>query len=423
MKDIYTPIMPIAQKKHIAFDVEKIRKDFPVLNQQIYGKPLIYLDNAATTQKPLSVIELESEFYEKFNSNIHRGVHSLSQMATDKYENARKTIREFINADNEREIIFTSGTTESINLVAYTFGDKYIKEGDEIILSEMEHHSNIVPWQIIAERKGASIKVIPMDDNGDLILDELPRIISERTRIISVAHISNALGTINPIKEIINIAHNQNIPVFVDGAQAAQHKKIDVKDLDCDFYAFSGHKTYAPTGIGILYGKEEWLEKLPPFKGGGDMIEKVTFEKTTYNELPLKFEAGTPNYTGAICLAKAVDYIQGIGIEKIESYEDELLRHAEKRILESGNITIIGQAKKKSGAVSFNMNGIHPYDAGMIFDKLGIALRTGTHCAQPVMDHFGITGTIRASFAMYNTFDEIDALCNALEKVNMMFGN
>jgi cysteine desulfurase/selenocysteine lyase len=404
------------------FDVEAIRNDFPILHQQIYGKPFVYFDNAATTQKPLPVIDITTKLQTTANSNIHRGVHFLSEKLTSAYEKSRKIVQNFVNAKHLHEIIFTSGATESINLVAFSFGEKFIKENDEIIVSEMEHHSNIVPWQMMCERKGAKIKVFRFDDNGELHPDELKSLITEKTKLIAVTHVSNALGTINPIKEIIEIAHSNGVPVLIDGAQAIQHLKIDVQQLDCDFYAFSGHKMYGPNGIGILYGKEKWLQQIPPYKGGGDMIDKVTFEKTTYNESPLKFEAGTPNYPGAIGLAKAIQYINRIGLDKITAHEHELMIYATEKLLQIEELKIYGTAKEKTGVISFLINGIHPYDAGMIIDKIGVALRTGTQCTQPIMDHFEIHGTVRASFGLYNTKQEVDVLFKALLQVKQMFG-
>lgn len=402
------------------FDIKKIREEFPILQKEIYGKPLIYLDNGATTQKPRSVIDKLTGFYLQSNSSIHRGVHFLSERATDEYESARKTVKEFINAKYEHEIIFTSGTTGSINFVAFSFGEKYIKEGDEIILTEMEHHANIVPWQMLCERKGCKIKVIPINDKGELILENFEKMVTPKTRLLALTHVSNALGTINPVKEIIKTAHAKNIPVLVDGAQSVQHGIVNVVDLDCDFFVFSGHKIYGPTGIGILYGKEKWLEDMPPYQGGGDMIKNVTFEKTTYNDLPLKFEAGTTNYVGAVGLAAALDYVTEKGRKKIGDYERELTEYAVSKLKMVEGLKFYGTSANKISILSFLIDGIHQYDAGMIIDKLGIAVRTGIHCAQPVMDHFGIDGTIRASLAFYNTKDEIDKLYDALLKVKQM---
>lgn len=402
-------------------DVEKIRQDFPILHQNIHGKPFAYLDNSATTQKPQCVIDAVTNFYSFENSNIHRGVHHLSQKATEKYENAREIVRNFVNAKEKHEIIFTKGTTEAINLVAFSFGEAFVNEGDEILISEMEHHSNIVPWQMLCERKKAILKVIPFDENGDLILDEYDKLLSHRTKIVSIVFVSNSLGTINPVKEIIAKAHAKNIPVMLDAAQAVQHIPIDVQDIDCDFMAFSGHKLYAENGIGVLYGKEKWLDLMPPYQGGGDMIKTVSFAKTVYNVLPFKFEAGTINYVGAISMGVAINYLNSIGLQNIADYENSLLNYATQKLQQIDNLTIYGKAKHKAGAVSFLLKGIHFFDAGMIIDKLGIAVRTGTHCTQPVMEHFGIEGTVRASFSFYNTKEEIDYLTAAVEKVNNMF--
>jgi cysteine desulfurase/selenocysteine lyase len=404
------------------YNVQTIRNDFPVLQRQVYNKPLIYLDNGATTQKPLPVINCINDFHRSKNSSIHRGVHYLSEQATEEYENARRTVQQFIRAGHPHEIIFTAGTTASINGIAFSFGERYISEGDEIIISEMEHHANIVPWQMLCERKKARLKIIPFSDEGELRLEELDRLISPRTRLISVIHISNTLGTVNPVEEIIRKAHARNIPVLVDGAQSVQHTPVDVKQMDCDFFVFSGHKVYGPTGIGVLYGKEKWLEEMPPFQGGGEMVDIVTFERTTYNQLPLKFEAGTPNYIGAIALAEALNYISGLGIVNISEYEQQLLEYGSQKIKDLGYVRLYGTSRPKSSIISFNLNGIHPYDAGMVLDKMGIAVRTGTHCAQPVMQHYAIEGTIRASLALYNTFEELDALVESVKKVKTMFG-
>ncbi len=401
-------------------DIIKIRKDFPILSQQIYGKPLVYFDNAATTQKPLKVIEAISDAYKTYNSNIHRGVHHLSEKASEAYENARVVVQKFINAKHSHEIIFTRGTTESINLVAFSFGERYIHEDDEIILSAMEHHSNLVPWQMLCERKKAKLKIIPMNLNGELILDDIDKLFSPKTKIVAVTHISNSLGTINPVKEIIRKAHEHKVPVLIDGAQSVQHTKIDVQDLDCDFFAFSGHKLYGPAGVGVLYGKEEFLNEIPPYQGGGDMIHNVTFEKTVYNKLPFKFEAGTANYIDAIGLAVAIDYINTLGIFEIAMYEHELLQYATSKLQKIDDLIFYGNAKYKSSVLSFLLKGIHHYDTGMILDKLGIAVRTGSHCTQPVMDFLKIPGTVRASFAFYNTKEEIDVLFNGLMKVKEM---
>jgi len=407
----------IAEMKNRIID---IRNDFPILKQKVHNKELIYFDNAATTQKPQIVLDTLNEYYTKYNANIHRGVHFLSSFTTEATENARKTIQKFINAKSNKEVIITKGTTDSINLIAFSFGERYVSEGDEIIVSEMEHHSNIVPWQLMCERKKAKIIVLPMNDNGELEIEKLDNLISDKTKLISVAHVSNALGTINPIEEIIQKAHSKDIPVLIDGAQAVQHIKVDVQELDCDFYVFSGHKLYGPTGVGVLYGKEELLNELPPYQGGGEMISKVTFAKTTFNELPFKFEAGTPNYIDTIGLAKAIDYVQDIGLENIYKYETQLLNYATDKLKKIKGLRIIGEANKKSSVISFLIDGIHPTDAGTLLDQLGIAIRTGTHCAEPVMQHFNISGTTRASFAFYNTFEEIDEFVKGLERVHGM---
>jgi len=396
------------------------KEDFKILNQKIYNRPLVYFDNAATTQKPQVVIDALSDYYETINSNIHRGVHYLSQRATDEFESARNKVKAFINAPNSYEVIFTRGTTESINMIAYSFGRTFLSEGDEVILSEMEHHSNIVPWQIVCEEKKAVIKVLPMDENGVLEIDKLEALISPKTKIIAVTHISNALGTINPVEKIIEIAHQHDIPVMIDGAQAVSHLKVDVQAMDCDFYCFSGHKMYAPMGIGVMFGKEKWLNKMPPFLGGGEMIKQVTFEKTTYNDLPFKFEAGTPSVGDVIGLKKAIEYIENIGIDKIASYENELLQYGTEKLLNIPGVKIIGTAPDKAAIISFLIDKIHPYDAGVIIDHLGVAVRTGHHCAQPIMDKLAIPGTIRASFALYNSKEEIDILVAAVLKAKEM---
>ena len=404
------------------FQVETVRKDFPILSRKIYDKPLVYLDNGATTQKPLPVIDCIHSYHSLKNSSIHRGVHYLSELATEDFENARKTVQHFIHAQHPHEIVFTSGTTASINGVAFSFGEKYINAGDEIIVTEMEHHANIVPWQMLCERKKATLKVIPFSDDGVLQVGELAGLISERTRLIALMHVSNALGTVNPVDKIIDEAHAHNIPVLIDGAQSIQHIPIDVTKMDCDFYVFSGHKIYGPTGIGVLYAKEKWLEAMPPFQGGGEMVDVVTFAKTTYNVLPFKFEAGTPNYIGAIGLAEAMKYIDSLGIENIARHEQKILRYGTEKLENLGYIRMYGTSPHKCSILSFTINGVHPYDAGMVMDKMGIAVRTGTHCAQPVMQHFGVDGTIRASLAMYNTEDEMDALVEAVKRVKTMFG-
>jgi cysteine desulfurase / selenocysteine lyase len=404
------------------YDVHKIRRDFPILQQQVYNKPLIYLDNGATTQKPQQVIDCVHDYYISKNSSIHRGVHYLSEMATEDYEEARKTIQEYIHAAHSHEVIFTPGTTASINGLAFSFGEMYVHEGDEILVTEMEHHANIVPWQMLCERKKATLKVIPFNDDGELELDRLDNLITDRTRLIAVIHISNALGTVNPVEYIIKKAHQHNIPVLVDGAQSVQHLEIDVQEMDCDFYVFSGHKVYGPTGIGVLYAKEKWLDKLPPFQGGGDMVDIVTFEKTTYNVLPFKFEAGTPNYIGAVGMASALKYISSLGLRNIHQYEHSLHDYGYEKLSGMEFVTLYGKARVRNSILSFNIHGVHPYDAGMVMDKMGLAVRTGTHCAQTVMQHFGIEGTVRASLAMYNTMEELDMLIEAVKKVKTMFG-
>lgn len=403
------------------FDVEKIRKDFPILEQTVHGKALCYFDNAATTQKPKAVIDTLNNYYFSMNSNVHRGIHYLSELATKQYDAARVKIQNFINAKSEKEVIFTRGTTESINLVAGTFGRNNIAEGDEIIISIMEHHSNIVPWQLLCQEKKAKLKVIPITDDGELIIEEYEKLITEKTKLVAIVYVSNSLGTINPVDKIIETAHKHNIPVLVDAAQAIQHMKIDVQQLDCDFLAFSGHKIYGPTGIGVLYGKEEFLEAMPPYMGGGEMISKVTFEKTTFNELPFKFEAGTPNIAGAIGLNTAIDYVLKTGIENIASYEKGLLEYANNALLDVKGLKIIGTAKEKSSVISFVFDNIHPHDVGTLLDFEGIAIRTGHHCTQPIMDRYNIPATSRASFAFYNTKEEIDTLAKGLKKVIEVF--
>ena len=404
-----------------AFDVAAIRSDFPILKQIIHGKPLVYLDNAATTQKPQQVIDEMVRFYSQYNSNIHRGVHTLSQRATDAYEQARAAARAFLNAKETREIIFVRGTSEAINLVARSFVRPNLSAGDEIIISAMEHHSNIVPWQMLCEETGAHLRVIPINDRGELLLEEFERLLTPRTRLVSIAHVSNALGTVNPIRDVIRMSRKLGIPVLIDGAQAAAHLKIDVRELDCDFYAISGHKMYGPTGIGVLYGKRQHLESMPPYQGGGDMITSVTFEKTTYNEIPFKFEAGTSNIAGAIGLGAAIDYINGIGKEVIAPYENQLLAYATEMISAVPGVRIIGTAGEKTGVVSFVLEGVHPHDIGTVLDQEGIAIRTGHHCAQPVMERFKVPATARASFALYNTREEIDALGRGLHHVIELF--
>ena len=403
------------------YDIQKIREDFPILDREVYGKPLIYLDNGATTQKPRQVVEAITDEYYSVNANVHRGVHFMSQQATELHEASRETVRRFINARSSNEIVFTRGTTESINLLASSFADSQMKEGDEVIVSVMEHHSNIVPWQLQAARKGIVLKVIPMNDRGELLLDEYEKLFSERTKLVSFAHVSNVLGTVNPAKEMIATAHAHGVPVLIDGAQSVPHMKVDVQDLDADFFAFSGHKIYGPTGVGVLYGKEEWLDKLPPYQGGGEMIQSVSFEKTTFNELPFKFEAGTPDYIGTTALAKALDYVSAIGMENIAAHEHELTLYAMQRLKEINGMRIFGEAEHKSSVISFLVGNIHHLDMGTLLDRLGIAVRTGHHCAQPLMIRMGIEGTVRASFGLYNTKEEIDMLAAGIERVSRMF--
>ncbi len=403
-------------------NISEIRLAFPALNQQVNNRQLVYFDNAATTLKPKVVSEAIAGYYNTINSNVHRGVHHLSQQATYAFENARKSVQQFINAGNSNEIIFTKGTTDAINLVAHSFGKKFINEGDEIIISQMEHHANIVPWQTVCEEKGAKLKVIPVTEKGELILDEYENLFTGKTKIVSVTHISNVLGTINPIKKIIETAHKYNVPVMIDGAQGIVHEKIDVQDLDCDFYCFSGHKIYGPMGTGVLYGKEDWLEKLPPYQTGGEMIKNVTFEKTTFNELPFKFEAGTPNVGGAVGLEAALAFVSHTGLDEIFNHEKELLEYGTEKLSEIEGLKIYGTAANKSGVISFLLDGIHQYDAGTILDQLGIAVRTGNHCAQPLIKSLGIQGTVRASFALYNTSEEIDIFAKAILKVKEMLG-
>lgn len=403
------------------FDVTKIRKDFPILSRKVYDRPLVYLDNAATTQKPLCVLDAMREEYLNVNANVHRGVHYLSQQATDLHEQAREKVRKFINAGSVNEIVFTRGTTESLNLVVSSFCDEFMSEGDEVIVSVMEHHSNIVPWQLQTARKGISLKVIPMNDKGELLLDEYEKLFTERTKIVSVTHVSNVLGTVNPVKEIVRIAHEHGVPVMVDGAQSTPHFAVDVQDIDCDFFAFSGHKMYGPTGVGVLYGKEDWLDRMPPYQGGGEMIESVSFEKTVFEHLPFKFEAGTPDYVATHGLATAIDYINSIGIDNISRHEQELTKYAMQKMQEIDGMRIFGTADHKDAVVSFLVGDIHHLDMGTLLDRLGIAVRTGHHCAQPLMIRLGIQGTVRASFAMYNTTEEIDALVEGIKRVSKMF--
>ncbi|MDD4141930.1 MAG: cysteine desulfurase [Bacteroidales bacterium] len=401
-------------------DISNIRAQFPILTKKIYGHDLVYFDNAATTQKPQQVIDELVKYYTEENSNIHRGVHFLSQYATEKYEKCRTKVASFINAPQPETVIFTRGTTESINLVAESFGQAFINEGDEVLISALEHHSNIVPWQMICERKHAVLKVIPIDKNGDINIEMLPELITSKTKIVAIAHVSNALGTVCPVKEIIKLAHEKNVPVLVDGAQAISHIKVDVTDLDCDFYCFSGHKMYAPMGIGVLYGKKSWLDAMPPYQGGGEMIQHVTFEKTTYNVLPFKFEAGTPNVGDAMGLFKAMEFMESVGYEDIAAHESRLLDYCAERFNDLGYVSIIGTSAHKAGAISFLLKGIHPYDTGILLDKFSVAVRTGHHCAEPVMQFYGIPGTVRASFAIYNTLEEIDYMIASLQKVYSM---
>lgn len=406
-----------------AFDVEKLRADFPVLQQRVHGKPLVYLDNAATTQKPRAVIDTVDRYYSMENSNIHRGIHYLSEKATQAYEGARDKIRRFINAARTQEVIFVRGTTEGINLVAQSYGRSFLKEGDEIIISAMEHHSNIVPWQILCEQVGAKLRVVPINHDGELVLDEYKNLLSEKTKLVAITHVSNALGSVLPVKQIVESAHRYNVPVLVDGAQAVPHMGVDVQDLDCDFYAFSGHKLFGPTGIGILYGKERLLEAMPPYQGGGDMISLVTFEKTHYNVLPYKFEAGTPHIAGGIGLGAAVEYLNGIGLEGWVPHEQALLAYATEALSKIEGLTLIGTAKEKAGVLSFVLEGIHAHDVGTILDREGIAVRAGHHCAMPVMQRFGVPATVRASLAFYNTREEIDVLVQGIQKVFEVFGS
>lgn len=398
------------------YDIKKIRGDFPLLKREVNGKPLVYLDNGATTQKPQVVVDAIVDYYTDMNSNVHRGVHYLSQISTDAFEVTRHKVQQLIHAEHDYEIIITKGTTEGINIIAQCFGKAFVEEGDEVLISAMEHHSNIVPWQMLCDEKGAVLKVIPMDEHGELDMEAYKSLLSLRTKIVSLTYVSNALGTINPVKEVIEAAHALDIPVLLDAAQAIQHKRIDVQELDVDFLVFSGHKMYGPTGVGVLYGKEKWLNAIPPYQGGGDMIKDVTFEKTTYNDLPFKFEAGTPNIEAGICLAAAIDYLQEIGLDNIKRYEDDLLAYATEQLEQIQGLRMIGTAAQKSSVLSFVVEGTHPYDVGVILDKLGIAVRTGHHCAQPVMDQYGIPGTIRASLAMYNTKEEIDALVAGVKR-------
>ena len=403
------------------YNVEEIRADFPILARTVYGKPLVYLDNGATTQKPRCVVDAITDEYYSVNANVHRGVHFLSQQATELHEASRETVRRFINARSTNEIVFTRGTTESINLLASSFGEAFLGEGDEVIVSTMEHHSNIVPWQLLQMRKGIKLRVIPMNDCGELLLDEYERLFTERTRIVCVTHVSNVLGTVNPVKDMIATAHAHGVPVLVDGAQSIPHMPVDVQALDADFYVFSGHKVYGPTGVGVLYGKEEWLDKLPPYQGGGEMIQHVSFERTTFNELPFKFEAGTPDYIGTTGLARALDYVTTLGMDRIAAYEHDLTEYATRRLKEIPGMRIFAESAEKGSVISFLVGDIHHFDMGTLLDRLGIAVRTGHHCAQPLMQRLGIEGTVRASFALYNTKEEIDALVAGVERVSRMF--
>ena len=402
-------------------DIQKIREDFPILSRTVYGKPLVYFDNGATTQKPRCVVDAIAEEYYSVNANVHRGVHFLSQQATELHEGARETVRKFINARSTSEIVFTRGTTESINLLASSFGEAFLREGDEVIVSVMEHHSDIVPWQLLRDRRGIVIRVIPMTDRGELLTDAYAALFNERTRLVCVTHVSNVLGTVNPVREMIATAHAHGVPVLVDGAQAVPHMAGDVQALDADFYAFSGHKVYGPTGVGVLYGKEEWLDRLPPYQGGGEMIQHVSFERTTFNELPYKFEAGTPDYIGTPALARALDYVSALGMDQIDAYEQELTRYATERLRSIEGMRIFGEAPHKGSVISFLVGNIHHFDLGTLLDRLGIAVRTGHHCAQPLMQRLGIEGTVRASFSFYNTKEEVDTLVAGIERVRHMF--
>lgn len=403
------------------YDIYQIRKDFPILSREVYGKPLVYLDNSATTQKPRIVVDAIANEYYSENANVHRGVHFLSQQATELHESARAKIAKFLNASSPSEIVFTRGATEGLNLVASSFGEAFLKEGDEVIISAMEHHSNIVPWQLLEMRKGIKIKVIPITEDGELRVDEYEKLFDECTKLVSVTHVSNVLGTVNPVKELATIAHSHNVPILIDGAQSVPHIKVDVRDMDCDFYAFSGHKIYGPTGIGALYGKAEWLEKLPPYQGGGEMIKNVHFGHTEFEDAPLKFEAGTPDYVGSHSLATAIDYVESLGLDNIAAHEHELLEYATKRLESIPGMRIFGKTKNKSAVISFVVGNIHPLDLGTLLDRLGIAIRTGHHCAQPLVESLGVQSVARASFGLYNTLKEVDALFNGIERVMKMF--
>jgi cysteine desulfurase/selenocysteine lyase len=421
MKSSITELLAL-RAAHARLHVQRWRDDFPILNQTVHGQPLVYLDNAATTQKPKSVIDREVRYYTMLNANVHRGIHELSQRATDAFEGARDAIRRFINAASTREIVFVRGATEAINLVAQSYGRSRLKAGDEILVTEMEHHSNIVPWQLVCAQTGASLRVAPIDDAGELRLDAFEALLGPQTKLVALAHVSNALGTINPVRRVIELAHAAGAPVLLDGAQAAAHLAVDVRALDCDFYALSGHKLYGPTGIGALYGKEALLDAMPPYQGGGDMIRKVTFTETTYNALPFKFEAGTPNIAGAVGLGAAIDYVSQIGLDVIAEHEHALLREATRRAREVAGLKLLGTARDKAAILSFTLDGIHPHEVGTVLDQQGIAVRTGHHCAMPVMDHFGVPASVRASFALYNTLEDVDALFEGLAKVRELFG-
>jgi cysteine desulfurase / selenocysteine lyase len=410
-----------AAERRDGFDVERVRRDFPALRVRVHGKPLVYLDNAATSQKPQAVIDALVRYYSELNANIHRGIHSLSEQATDAYEGARGKVRQFVNAAADHEIVFVRGTTEAINLVAQSYGRAFVRPGDEIVITAMEHHSNIVPWQLLGEQTGARLRILPINDEGELLVDELDAMITGKTRLVALAHVSNALGTVNPVKRIVQMAHRRGVPVLVDGAQAVPHMKVDVRDLDCDFYAFSGHKMYGPTGVGVLYGKERWLEKMPPYEGGGSMISLVTFEKTHYAELPYKFEAGTPNIAGGIGLGAAIDYLAALGLDRVAEYEHELLVYGTEALSAIDGLRIIGRASHKAGVLSFVLDGVHPHDIGTILDREGVAIRAGHHCAMPVMQRFGVPATARASLAVYNTREELDVLARAVTKVKEVF--
>lgn len=409
------------QQTPVPYEVDRIRDDFPILSRTVYGKPLVYLDNGATTQKPRAVVDAITEEYYSVNANVHRGVHFLSQRATELHEASRETVRRFINARSTNEIVFTRGTTESINLLAYSYGEACMKAGDEVILSTMEHHSNIVPWQLLQARKGIVLKVIPMNDRGELLLDAYEKLFTERTRLVCVAHVSNVLGTVNPVKDMARTAHRHGVPILIDGAQSIPHMPVDVQELDADFYVFSGHKVYGPTGVGVLYGKEDWLDRLPPYQGGGEMIQHVSFERTTFNELPFKFEAGTPDYIGTTGLARALDYVTALGMDRIAAYEHDLTEYATRQLKQVPGMRIFGEAPEKGSVISFLVGNIHHFDMGTLLDRLGIAVRTGHHCAQPLMQRLGIEGTVRASFGLYNTREEVDALVAGVERVSRMF--